>query len=74
MGYIQGEDLALCACCGGIIIEINGENYRFENINKFNIDLEKETSPLKVDLNWHISESPAMCNEIIIEEMKKIKS
>lgn len=73
VGYFLGEYISLCGCCGGVIIEIDGENYRFDDVNKFNIDLEKVSTPFKVDLNWHKSETPYLCDEIIVEVMKKIK-
>lgn len=47
IGFIQGEDYTECACCGGVLIEISGEKYRFDDISKFDIDLENETVPLK---------------------------
>jgi len=29
-GTITGADMAMCACCGGYFIDIDGNRYRFE--------------------------------------------
>lgn len=52
---IAGLDMAQCACCGGWIININGEDAdkRFSELpQNSNIDLENATFPLSVQLNW----------------------
>ena len=72
---ITGLDLTLCACCGGWIINISGEDpdKRFTNLpQSSNIDLENATLPINVKLNW--SESNDYCGKgILIESIKLIQ-
>lgn len=63
-GTITGFDLAMCACCGGYFIEIDGEQYRFyeENLpNNHQLDL--NALPVDVQLNW--DEPTNECTRII---------
>ncbi len=72
---ILGSDMALCACCGGWKIDINGEEprKRFSELpQSSNIDLQNTTFPISVQLNW--SESNDYCgNGIIIELIELIE-
>jgi len=74
---IKGLDLTLCACCGGWIIEIDGDgtDRRFEELpDDSDIDLdsiENDGLPISVKLNW--SESDEYCgNGITIESIELI--
>ncbi|MFT4968570.1 MAG: hypothetical protein ACI9O4_000300 [Chitinophagales bacterium] len=52
---ISGYDLTLCACCGGWVIELNGQatDNRFTDLpQSSNIDLINATFPLNVQLDW----------------------
>jgi hypothetical protein len=54
-GTITGADMAMCACCGGYFIDIEGTRYRFEKSeipNKFTFD--EEELPLRVELNFDL--------------------
>jgi hypothetical protein len=54
-GKIVGYDLTLCACCGGYVIEIDGETYRFfdEDIQGTNpLDAWTMNYPVYVLIEW----------------------
>ncbi len=72
---ISGFDMTLCACCGGWVININGQesDRRFSELpQNSNIDLQNSTFPLSVRLNW--SESNEYCgNGIIIESIELVE-
>jgi hypothetical protein len=58
VGIITGADMTMCACCGGYIIYINDVRYLFDSIpENSGIDLQKETFPLTVQLDWQLIES-----------------
>lgn len=66
-GLILGPDIRMCACCGGWLITIDTITYRFNALpEKASVDLQKVTYPLKVLLNWSLSDKPA-CSENLIE-------
>lgn len=69
---ISGFDMTLCACCGGWIINIDGEysDKRFSELpQNSNIDLQNSTFPITVRLNW--TESEEYCgNGITIESIE----
>ncbi len=71
---ILGFDYTECACCGGWIIEINGEenDRRFSELpSNSNIDLDNIATPIDVQLNW--SESNEYCGKgILIESVRLI--
>ncbi|WP_298238419.1 hypothetical protein [uncultured Algibacter sp.] len=71
---ISGFDMTLCACCGGWIIDIDGQepDKRFSELpENSNIDLQNSTFPLSVKLNW--SESNEYCNNgITIESIELV--
>jgi hypothetical protein len=66
---ISRFDLSLCACCGGWIINIDGQqsNNRFTELPQdSNIDLDTTTFPISVNLNW--TESEDYCGQGILVE------
>ena len=66
-GVILGPDMRMCACCGGWLITIDAITYRFDSLPaKASIDLQKATFPMKVLLNWSLSNKSA-CSEKPIE-------
>ena len=73
---IQGVDLTLCACCGGIIIDIDGEeeSKRFDDESfspNVNFDLDYTNLPIRVQLNW--TESEQYCGQgITIEAIERM--
>jgi hypothetical protein len=57
-GSISGPDLRMCPspCCGGWFIIIDGLIYEFDTLPvNSDINLEKETFPLAVKLDWELS-------------------
>jgi hypothetical protein len=57
-GTITGPDLRMCPspCCGGWFIKIDGTTYEFDSLpDASSINLEKETFPLEVRLDWQLS-------------------
>jgi hypothetical protein len=65
-GTITGPDPRDCACCGGWYIEIDTTIYEFDALPENSaIDLQKETFPLKVKLDWQLSERLACPNKRI---------
>jgi hypothetical protein len=72
-GIITGGDPRDCACCGGWFIEIDTSRYRFNSLpDSSGINLEKETLPLKVKLDWKKSDHICLGDEIIVTRIKKI--
>lgn len=69
---ISGLDLTLCSCCGGWIIEIDGEESenRFSEVpQNSNINLETVNFPIAVKLNWTASDE--YCGKgIVIESIE----
>lgn len=52
---ITGADMAMCACCGGYFIEIDGFQYRFEKSElPLGFTFEDKQLPLEVELNWEL--------------------
>lgn len=50
---ITGPDIRECICCGGYLIEINDSTYNFDMLPADSkIDLNTETFPLQVKLDW----------------------
>jgi hypothetical protein len=59
-GKIMGPDTRDCACCGGWYIEIDSSTYEFDSIpNNSNIDLQKDSYPIFVKLDWKLSDGIA---------------
>jgi hypothetical protein len=72
-GLITGPDVRDCACCGGWYIEIDTVVYEFDTLpENSGIDLVKETFPIKVKLDWQLSERTACpYNRIDIQRIVK---
>jgi len=74
-GTITSADMALCACCGGYFITIEGIQYRFEKTElPDNFTFNDAELPLKVELNWELNKE--ICsgfNWIVISEIRVIK-
>ncbi|MBC8343337.1 MAG: hypothetical protein ISR55_05800 [Bacteroidetes bacterium] len=52
-GVISGPDMRKSVCCGGWFIEVEGETFRFLAVpDDCNIDLNQESFPLQVGVNW----------------------
>ena len=52
VGIITGEDLTMCACCGGYFINIDDVQYLINSMPKnSNLDLQQETFPITVHLD-----------------------
>lgn len=70
---ITGPDYRACACCGGWFIDIDTVTYLFDTLpENSGINLEKETFPLPVKLDWQFSDRPACpANRILILRIKK---
>ncbi|MBM3434835.1 MAG: hypothetical protein FJY07_01300 [Bacteroidetes bacterium] len=72
-GTITGPDLRECVCCGGWYIQIGNNEYRFYDVSDgSNIDIQYESFPLKVELQWEKDPQACIGDEIIILFMKKI--
>jgi hypothetical protein len=71
-GVITGPDLGMCICCGGWHIMIDGETYNFESIpGTSDINLQKETFPVNVKLDWVSSGSTGCPGWIVIQKIVK---
>ena len=58
IGTITGQDVRMCPspCCSGWFIKIDSLTYEFDTLpTNSNINLEKETFPLMVKLDWQLS-------------------
>jgi len=66
--------MAMCACCGGYFIEIEGTKYRFEKSElPDGFTFEDNELPLTVELNWKIkTEVCTGFNWIKISKIRKI--
>lgn len=72
VGTIIGGDLRMCMCCGGWFIKIDNDTLRFGNLPQdSNIDLQIESFPLEVRLNWEKSSFQCLGDEIIILKIEK---
>ena len=74
-GTITGADMAMCACCGGYFITIDGTQYRFEKTElPDNFTFKDNELPLKVELNWKLNEETCSgFSWIVISEIRVIK-
>ena len=71
-GEIIGPDLGMCICCGGWHIVVDGITYNFDSLPGIaNIDLQKETFPLFVKLDWKLSTTTSCPGWITILRIKK---
>jgi hypothetical protein len=66
IGTITGQDFRMCACCGGWFIIIDSLTYEFDSLpNGSDINLEKETFPLMVKLDWQLPDTLGCPNKRI---------
>ena len=68
IGTITGQDVRMCPspCCSGWFIGIDSLTYEFDTLpSSSNINLEKETFPLVVKLDWQLSDTPGCPNKRI---------
>jgi hypothetical protein len=71
-GKILGPDYGMCICCGGWHILIDNATYNFDSIpENSNINLQKDTFPIFVKLDWHLSKNTACSKWITIERILK---
>jgi hypothetical protein len=71
-GIITGADIRACACCGGWFIKIDSILYEFDTLpDNSDINLEKETFPVYVKLDWQLATGYCPGNKIIIKRIKK---
>lgn len=71
-GMITGFDYRKCMCCGGWYIVIQDSTYRFQKIpENSNLDFDKDTLPLAVELDWKKSTDLCIGDEIIVERIRK---
>jgi hypothetical protein len=72
-GLITGPDVRMCACCGGWFIQIDSTTYEFDTLpDNSKINLETESFPIYVKLDWQLAGSTACpANKIIIKRIKK---
>jgi hypothetical protein len=73
-GTITGYDLRMCICCGGWIIIIDDGQYLIDTIpDNSDIDLTKETFPVKVKLDWQLTNNGCSSfGRITVLRIKKI--
>lgn len=76
VGTITGQDVRMCPspCCGGWFIKIDSLIYEFDTLpDNSGINLEKETFPLVVKLDWQVSDTSGCPNKrITIQRIAKI--
>jgi hypothetical protein len=72
-GTITGADLAMCACCGGYFVDINGTQYRFEKSElPSNFTFTDDQLPLRVELDWELKTE--ICTGFEWIKISKIKA
>lgn len=65
---VNGYDLRLCACCGGLLIETEvGQTYQWYPENEQFDITSKTTFPLRVKIKFHHLVSPCAASDGIIE-------
>ncbi len=70
-GFIIGQDLALCPCCGNWIIKINGIENNIQTVEipeGLNLNLIDAVFPIPIKLNWHLDQN-SVCGYIIIDDI-----
>ena len=74
VGTITGEDLSMCACCGGWIIYIEDVKYLIDSIpENSSLHLGEETFPITVKIDWQlVSNGCTAFNRIKVQRIKKI--
>jgi hypothetical protein len=72
-GKILGPDLRMCACCGGWYIQIDNVTYEFDTLPaNSTVDLQKDTFPIMVKLDWQLSDKGA-CPDSRINIIRIVK-
>jgi len=73
-GTITGADMAMCACCGGYFIDIEGTQYRFEKSElPAGFTFNDEQLPFSVELDWELkAEACTGFNWIKISKIRKL--
>ena len=75
IGTITGQDYRMCPspCCGEWSIKIDSLTYEFDSLpSNSSINLEKETFPLVVKLDWQLSNTIECPNKrITIQKIAK---
>ena len=73
VGTITGDDLSMCACCGGWIIYIENVRYLIDSMPDNSIlNLADETFPITVKLDWLLLDKCSSYNRISVQRIKKI--
>lgn len=72
-GTITGQDMTLCACCGGYFITIEGIQYRFEKTElPAGFTFSDNQLPLQVELDWNLkTDVCSNFNRITISKIRK---
>jgi len=71
-GTITGADVALCACCGGYFIDIEGTQYRLDKTKlPGNFYFDDNQLPLTVVLDW--DQNVAYCKDLNWINVTRIK-
>lgn len=71
-GIITGPDPRMCICCAGWQIAIDNQTYNFDLLPlDAKIDMEHETFPIPVYLDWQLSEKIRCPKWIDIYRIKK---
>jgi hypothetical protein len=71
-GTIIGLNPGECICCSGWLININNKQYEFFSLpENSTINLNNETFPLKVMLDWKLNPTECVNYLIIIDSIKK---
>jgi hypothetical protein len=72
-GTMIGPDFRDCVCCGGWYIMIDTTEFEFESLPEdTNIDLQRDTFPINVKLDWQLSDKmPCPYKWVIITRIIK---
>lgn len=66
---IDGQDLTLCACCGGWILNMaDGERYLTDTIP---LAFEQSELPLEVEIEWKAIDNNPCDKRIVVESAKR---
>ncbi|HKI87892.1 MAG TPA: hypothetical protein VKA38_02620 [Draconibacterium sp.] len=69
---ITGPDIRECICCGGYSIEMNDSTYNFDTLPaSSNIELNTETFPINVKLDWSYDKKCGGIQYITISRIAK---
>jgi hypothetical protein len=71
-GKITGPDYTMTLCSGGWFIEIEKSIYNFDSVPiNSNINLQKDTFPLFVRLDWNLKNTTGCTRRITIQRIAK---